>query len=110
MFRNIFKICSARHCFVTKNNFEKNRKIWRRKNYDVSNFERLNSVVISSRRFSDLFSRLDPRSKTKGGLWGTIMLSGFFGLFKEKEEEKSESELIKTIKRAVLLIQVHKLF
>lgn len=105
MFRNIIKICSARHRFVTKSNFERNRKIWRRKNYDVSNFEKLNTVAISSRRFCDLFSHLDPQSKTNSRLWGTIMLSGFFGLFKEKEDEKSESELIKTIKRAVLLIQ-----
>ena len=40
-------------------------------------------------------------------IWGTILISGFFGLFQEKEEEKPESELIMAIKRAVLLIQVY---
>ncbi|XP_014275256.1 tetratricopeptide repeat protein 19 homolog, mitochondrial [Halyomorpha halys] len=105
MFRNILKICSTRRCFVAKNHFDKSRKLWCRKNYDVSNFEKLNKVVLSSRRLNDLFSRLTPQSKRNSGLWGTIMISGFFGLFKEKEEEKSESELIMTIKRAVLLIQ-----
>lgn len=105
MFRNINKLFILSELFISKNNIQHFQHIWKRSRlYD--------KFIITDNVIKTLFGAngtskvpyLSPSRNYFNFNPRLIIIAGFFGLFQKHEDDK-ESELITTIKRAVLLIQ-----